>query len=207
MERLIVHEEPGSLITKAYRILCTNVLSRHNERIIEVVGVAENNNTSLVVANLAVAIAQAGKSILLVDCNLHTPKQHELFALQNSGVTDCIITGDSYKSYVQATRQVNLSVLTAGTAVENPVEMLLSGAMQKVLKESRETYDIVLLDLPSIAAASDAVALGIHADSVLLVLTNKQDKVEQAKKAKEVFLQAGVPILGCVLDKVPVKSM
>lgn len=202
MERLIVFNNPTSPVTEAYRTLCANVLAGQGEKIIiEVAGVAENTNASLVAANLAVAIAQAGKTVLLIDCNLRKPKQHELFALQSKGVTNCITGSEYYTTFVQATQQANLFVLAAGGSVVNPAETLLSVAMQSILTEVKATYDVVLIDVPPAGAISDAVALGAKTDGVVLVLTNKQDKVEQAQKAKTLFTQAGVNILGCVLDK------
>lgn len=202
MEKVIVLTEPASQVTEAYRALCTNVLAVLNRKnAIEITGVAETGNSSLVAANLAAAISQAGKTVLLVDCNLRKPQQHEIFGLQNIGVTNCITSGEHYKTYIQATRQENLFVLTAGGTVTNPAEALLSATMNSLLTDAKETFDIILLDVPSVSKVADAVALGTKTDGVLLVLANKKDKVEQAQKAKEMFNRAGVPILGCVLDK------
>ena len=204
MERLIVHKEPASVVAEAYRAMCTNVLAMLCERkIVEVVGVAANGNSSTVVANLATVMAQAGKTVLTVDCNLREPKLHELFALKNSGLSDCLSTMDDYANYVQATKQNNLYALTAGTAMtNNPSEALLSPAMQSILNDVRKSYDVILIDVPSPGIVSDAVSLGTKSDGVLLILNNKEDKVEQAQKVKEMFTQANVNVLGCVLNKV-----
>lgn len=202
MERIVVYNNPTSPVAEAYRSMCINVQAGLGEKkIVEVAGVADNSYASIVAANLAAAMAQVGKNILLLDCNLRNPRQHELFGIQNRGITDCVLSGEHYKSFVQATAQANLFVLTAGTTVRNPAEVLLSQNMQNILNETKETYDVVLLDVPPAGTVSDAVALGTKTDGVLLVLVNKQDKVEQAQKVKEMFTQAGVPILGCVLDK------
>lgn len=204
MEKLVVYKEPAGQIAEAYRIFCTNLLSGQAEnKVIEATGFADNSTASLVVANLAVTMAQAGKKVLLMDCNLHTPQQHELFALNNSGITDCITAGEDYKTFVQATQQTNLFVLTAGSIVVNsPAELLLSAAMQSIITDVKETYDVVLLDVPPVGAASGAITLGVKTDGVLLVIINKQAKVEQAKKAKEMFIKAGISVLGCVLVNV-----
>lgn len=203
MERLIVFTNSDSPVSEAYRVLCMNVLaSLDKKKILELAGVTDNSNACLIMSNLAVAMAQAGKSVLVIDCNLREPKLHELFSLQNSGLSDCLSMEDDYENYVQATKQNNLFVLTAGTAtVNNPSEALLSLAMQDILNEIRKVYDIILIDIPSAGTVSDAVSLGTKTDGVLLVLNNKEDKVEQAQKVKEMFTQANVPVLGCVLNK------
>lgn len=204
MERIVVYNNPVSPVAEAYRSMCTNVLSGlGNKKIIEVVGVTNNSGVSIVTANLAVAMAQAGKKVLIADCNLREPKLHDIFRLENSGLKDCLSMTDDYDNYVQATKQNNLFVLTAGTAtIKNPAETLLSAAMQDIVNDIKETYDIVIIDAPSVGSVSDAVALGTKTDGVLLVITNKKDKVEQAQKAKAALLQARVNILGCVLVKV-----
>lgn len=203
MERIIAYNNPASLVTEAYRTLSINILAGlGDKKILVVAAVAENTDVSLVIANLAVAMSQAGKNVLIVDCNLRDPKQHELFGLQNYGVTNCITKGELYTTYVQATKQSNLFVLAAGAAANNPAETLLSAPMETILQEAKATYDVVLLDVPPAGGIVDAVSLGTKTDGALLVLTNKKDKVEQAQKAKEMFTQVSVPILGCILNKV-----
>ena len=203
MEGLVFDKEPLGAVAEAYRILCTNVMATLREKkIIEVTGVADSSNTCAVVANLGVSLAQAGKNVLIIDCNLRNTKQHELFDLPNRGLVDCVSSGESYMTFVQATKQENLFVLAAGVTGESPTKTLQSKEMQKLLQDAKETYDVILLDVPPVTVVSDAIALGTKANGVLLVLTNKQDKVEWAQKAKEMFTQAGITILGCILDKV-----
>lgn len=202
MERIIVYKKPESPVSEAYRAMCTNLMVTLGEKkIVEMVGVADNSNISPIIANLSVAMAQAGKEVLVIDCNLRSPKQHELFGVSNIGLADCVTSGEYFKTFVQATAQANLFLLPAG-AVVNPVEILLSQTILNILNEARETYDIVLLDVSPAGGVSDAITLGIKADGVVLVLNNKEDKVVQAQKVKELFKQANVPVLGCVLNKV-----
>ena len=167
MERITVYTQPASSVAEAYRALCINVLAGVGEkRLIEVAGVSNNVDASLVIANLAVALAQAGKHVLVMDCNLRSPKQHEVFGVPNRGVTECLASTGSIADFVQQTVQQNLQVLPAGATISNPIEKLLSTTFENMLSEVKTIY-----------------------------------KVEQAQKAKEMFIQAGVPVLGCVLDK------
>lgn len=202
MEGLIICKEPEGTIAEAYRVMCANVLAALGEKkVVEVTSVSDAGNTCTVVANLAVTMAQNGKNVLVIDCNLRNPKQHELFCLQNTGVAECSTSGEYYTTFVQETMQPNLFVLAAGTIAGNPAKILLSKAIQNLLQNAKEAYDVILLDVPPVSVASDAIALGTRTDGVLLVITNKKDKVEEAQKAKEMFTQAGISLLGCVLDK------
>lgn len=201
---ITTYKEPTGPIADAYRALCFNVLAGlGTKKIIEVVGISDSN-ASVVIANLAVAMAQAEKSVLVLDCDLHNPQQHTIFGLQNRGLSDCINEGGDYNNFIQPAIQNNLKVLTAGSTVVNPAEVLLSPAMQDILLEARKAYDAILLDVPPLDTVSDAIGLGTKADGILLVITRKQDKVEQIQKAKELFMQVGATVLGCVLNKVNV---
>ena len=202
MEELIICKEPEGTVAEAYRVMCAKVLAALGEKkVVEVTSVSDAGNTCTVVANLAVAMAQAGKNVLVIDCNLRNPKQHELFCLQNKGVAEFSTSGEYYTTFVQETTQSNLFVLAAGSIAGNPAEMLSSMATQDLLQRAKETYDVILLDMPPVTVVSDAIALGTRTDGVLLIITNKKDKVEEAQKAKEMFMQAGISVLGCVLDK------
>lgn len=202
MEKIIVYSEPSSPITEAYRKLCFNLLAELSGRkIIEVAAVSSCCNSSNLLANLAVAVAQAGKKVLILDCNMRSPKQQDVFGLSNSGVADVLGSDGNLYDFVQQTEQRNLQVLTSGSPVVNPVEMLMSPAMQQILDTVCIDYDVVLVDVPPIEKVTDAIAMGSKTDGVLLVVTNKTDKVSLVQNAKKMFVQAGVPILGCVLDK------
>lgn len=203
MEKIIVYNYPTGSVTEAYRVLCANLLAGlGKKKVLEISGISIDSTSSYVTANIAVAMAQAGKKVLLIDCNLREPKQQELFGLQNRGITDYIVKGEDYKAFVQNTGQSNLFLLAAGAVVpDNPVELLLNEPVQKVFDKAKEIYDIVLLDVPSVETGAEAVALGPKTDGVVIVVTNKQDKVEQVQKAKYMFLNAGVNVLGCILDK------
>lgn len=201
MEKVIVYSNPTSPAVEDYRILCANVLSlQRDKKVIEVAGVTNENSANLVVANLAVAIAQTGQRILLVDCNLRNPQLHDIFGLQNQGLTDCLISVQDYQSFIKETAQQNLYLLTAGTMPSNPVKTLLSQPMEALLKTMREDYDIVLLALPAIGVVADAVVIGSQTDGAIIIVKNKEDKVANVQIAKDNLLKAGVFIYGCILN-------
>lgn len=203
MEKLVVYTQPTDPITEAYRVLCTNVMAGLGEKkLIEVVGISTNAGAGLVAANLAVAMAQAGHQTLVMDCNLRSPEQHLLFGLPNRGITEYLVSATSFTDFVQHTAQQNLQLLTAGTAVLNPVETLLSVPMKKLLNDVKAAYDVIILCVPVTGNTSDAIALGTLTDGAVLVIADKEDRVETALRTKESFIQADVDILGCILNKV-----
>ena len=204
---VITYKEPYSPISEAYHMLATNILAGIKEgekKRIVITSISGSTNSSVTTANIGVAIAQTGVRTLIMDCNLRNPKQHELFGVVDQGLTDCIAVQKDYKDYIVNTAQNNLFLLPAGTATLNITEISFVPAVQCILEEGVSDYDVILIDTPPVGIVADTVSLATKTAGVLLVLTNKQDKVEQAQKAKEMFTQAGVSILGCVLDKTDV---
>lgn len=200
MEKIVVFSEPDNLVTNAYHRLCTNIIAKMKEmKVIEVTSVTTDNHASIV-ANLAVAMAQAGKKVVLLDCNLRNPHQHNFFGLNNYGIMDYLTKQDNLAEYVQKTEQTNLKVLTAGNGENNPIEMLMCQEMQKLLKIIASENDVVLLDVPGVGSVVDAVALGTKIDGAILVLNNNVDKVDQVIEAKKALEQANVTVLGCILN-------
>lgn len=203
MEKIIVYKEPLCPMTEAYRILSLNLLvGLKNKKVIEVTSASSHNNCSQILANMAVAVAQTGKNVLLMDCNFRKPLQHEFFELQNEGVADILRSRQNFRDFVQMTPQSNLQVLAAGVTEDIPANIFQSPTFMQIIENVREEYDIIFLDVFAANEVTDALLLGTKADGCILIVTNKLDRVEQIQRVKERFTQAGITILGCVLDKV-----
>ena len=202
MEKVIVYSKPVSPVTEAYRALCLNLLaSLGDKKVIEVTGVTTNSNSGEVVANLAVAAAQTGKNILVMDCNFRKPMQQEVYGLQNNGIAEVLRSNVDFHDFVQATVQPNLQLLAAGTAEAEPAAILQSAELQQTIETARNEYDLVLLDVPAAGETTDAVLLGTKTDGTILVVANKTDKAENVQKVKEMLTQAGITIIGSILNK------
>lgn len=204
---LTAFNDAKSPITEAYRTIRTNLsFSGVNKqlKIIEVTSAVPNEGKSTVMASLAIVMAQAGKKILLVDCDFRNPTQHKLFGLPNKGVSNCIATGGDFHEIIQHIDQDNIDILTSGPVAPNPSEILMSSRMQEFLDTVREEYDYVLIDTPPVILVTDSAVLSSKTDGVMLVVASGQDKPELVKAAKTRLEQAGANIIGCILNKVKV---
>ena len=204
---LITLTNPRSPVSEAYRTLRTNIeFSSFDKQLRTIVvtsaGPEEGKSTTL--ANLAVTIAQAGKQVILVDCDLRKPSQHVIFGLRNDrGLTSMMIPdADLDSPPLQATAQEGLSLLTAGPLPPNPSEMLGSKRMEEIIRRLSARSDIVIFDAPPIIAVTDAAVLATKVDGVLLVVNAGGTKREQMQRAHALLKKVNAPLIGAVLNNV-----
>lgn len=207
---LITLEESKSQISEAYRTLRTNIQftgvdSQIRKLLITSAGRREGKSTT--VANLAVSMAQAGKSVLVIDADLRNPSQHKLFGLDNKqGLSIALLQNQDYQTYFRDTAVSGVRVLTGGFIPPNPAELVGSNRMKRLLAEATEQFDIVLIDTPPIIAVTDAAILAQEVDGVVLVMASGEVNKEYAKLAKELLDKVGAKILGAVLNKMDMKA-
>lgn len=207
---LITLSDPRSPISEAYRALRTN-LSFYNLdnplRSLVVTSAAPDEGKSVAIANLAVTMAQSGRRVILVDCDLRRPSLHQLFNLQaNPGFTD-IVLADNPTLPLQKTQVDNLWLLAAGTKPPNPADLLGAKKADQLIARLQEEADIILFDAPPVIAVTDATILGTKVDGVLLVVEAGKTKREHAERAKQMLEKARVRIIGAALTNAPKDSV
>jgi non-specific protein-tyrosine kinase len=204
---LITISNPRSPISEAFRTLRTNLEFSSLDkplRSMVVTSAAPEEGKSTTLANLAVAIAQAGKRVILVDCDLRRPSLHQLFnARATPGFTD-MMRDDALMSKppLQDTTVQNLWLLTSGTIPPNPAELVASRRMGEVIAALQKQADIVLFDAPPVVAVTDAALLASKVDGVLLVVSAGKTKRDHAKKAKALLDKVNAHLIGTVLTNV-----
>lgn len=205
--RLIVHTDPKSPISEAYRTLRTNIQFSSLDNPIKTMvvtsaGPGEGKTTS--VMNLAVTMAQFGSKVLLIDGDLRKPALHKIFAISNElGLTNVLVGEQDYKEGVSPTHVERLEILPAGVIPPNPSELLASNKMKQLLNKVREDYDFVIIDTPPAAVVTDASVLSAVADGTVLVCESGQVPIEGAKRAKELLENVNANIIGVILNKIP----
>jgi capsular exopolysaccharide synthesis family protein len=171
---LLITDSLSSAFAESFRDLRTAIsFSRADEPMqsILVTGTTVSEGKSTVASNLGLAFALVGKRVLVVDCDLRRPSQHENFKLNRiPGLTD-YLTGQKsdIASLVQNTMHENLFVLPAGSSVPNPNELLGSNRMLETMAMFEELYDFVILDTPPLLLISDTALLSKAVDGILMV--------------------------------------
>ncbi|TDT46093.1 CpsD/CapB family tyrosine-protein kinase [Fonticella tunisiensis] len=209
MSGLVVEKNPRSPVSEAYRTLRTNIQFASFDRDIQIIlvtssGPGEGKSTTS--ANLALTIAQAGKSVLLIDCDLRRPNLHRKFRLSNAVGLSNLLVEDLEPVQALQMYMDKLYILTSGTIPPNPAEMLASRKMKSFLEMMRREFDYIILDTPPVNAVTDAQLLSTMADGVLLVISSGEAEREAADRAKDLLNRVNANILGVVLNKVDISS-
>ncbi len=157
------------------------------------------------VANLAVTLAQSGKTVLVVDADLRRPRQHRLFKIKNTfGLTTYLTDSIELKNVIKSTEIPNLFLVNAGPMPPNPAELLGSDKMARFIKMLRDKCDYMLFDMPPMLEISDALVLGAKVDGMVLVVHGDKTSREALKKAREKLDMLKVRTIGVIINNVNV---
>lgn len=203
---LVVVEDPSALITEAFRKVRTNLWFANVDRPLHTILVTSPNpveGKSFIAANLATAIAQSGRRVILVDADLRRPRLHRLFQIRpQSGLTQSLLDGD-LKGHLLESPVENLMFLPAGPLPPNPTELLASQRMADALEELRRLADVVVVDTVPVLPLADSLVLAPRADGVILVMEAGKTRRAAARQAVESLAHAGANLVGAVLNKAP----
>lgn len=203
---LVTQNDPKNPAAEAYRVIRTGIQFAQAGKELQTIALTSctpNDGKSTTIANLAVVLTQAGKSVLLIDCDMRNPTVHKNFNLSNKvGLSSCISMGTALSDAVQKTSIEGLYALTGGVIPPNPSELLGSEQMKNVLQRAKEQYDYVLIDTPPVMPVTDALIVSRFVDGMILVIASAEIKVEMARDVKNQLQHAGANILGVVLNKV-----
>lgn len=202
----ITHYDSRSPVSEAYRAIRTNLQfagAGKQLKTLVFTSAIPGEGKSTTVANLAIAMGQDDKKILLIDCDMRKPVVHRRFGLLNRGLSNCFAEDLPLKEVIQADVFPNLDVVTSGPVPPNPAELLGSKKMEALLQEAAETYDYVFLDMPPVLAVTDAALMSSRVDGTVIILGSGDIGPDEGKQAKELLEKVHANILGVILNKVP----
>lgn len=156
-----------------------------------------------IACNLAVAMALAGHSVILVDADFRRPDLHRIFHRPENVGLGNLILGDRPESEVfMSTPLANLRVVCTGPTPPDPSELLGSTRMAALVGRLKELADIVIFDTPPVGAVTDATVLATMVDGVVLVVEGGRTPVSSVTKARDILQSVNARVLGVVLNKV-----
>ena len=205
----VMEKAPKSIDAEAYRSLRSNIeySSFDDEyRVIVVTSSVAGEGKTTTSGNLAIALAQSGNSVLLVDCDMRKPSIHKMFKISNAAGTAELLLRKKLFEEVANKYNENLTIITAGKIPPNPSEMLASRAMTAFIEEMKKEFKYIILDTPPLQAVTDAQVLSTKADGVLLVVKAGSTKKEMVLNSVDLIKKVHGKVIGTVLNGVENKK-
>lgn len=209
MNELIVATNPKSSIAEAIKTIRTNLqFSSVDDKVKSILVTSSffGEGKSFVTSNLAVAFAQAGTKVLIVDCDLRRGRQHNIFHVENlEGLSNLLIDDveKKYKHYIKKTRYENIYVLPMGIVPPNPSELLASDKNKQLVEILAKNYDLVIYDGVPVGGLTDSIIMADLVDKIVIVSAYKQTPIELLNNTKKNLEKFSDKIAGVVLNKYP----
>ena len=205
---MAVLEAPGSELAEAFRVLRTSILlssSPHSPQVLLVTSAHPSEGKTFASVNLALALAQRGSRVLLVDADLRKPSILKALGLPEGGergLSSFLAEGHDLDSVLQVFAPApNLWLLPPGPIPPNPAELVSSPAMEGLVRDLRQRFDHIVLDSPPLLLVTDGILLSTLADGVVLVVESGATSRGALNRVRRILDRAGANTLGAALNK------
>lgn len=194
------------MVEEAYKSFRTNLrftLSGDKCKKIMISSPFPEDGKSTTSVNIAIAIAQTGAGVLLIDCDLRKGRVHNYFNLKSTpGVSDILSGMLGLEEVIQNTGFDNLQVMTIGSIAPNPTELLSSNSMEELMKRLEKYYEYIIIDTPPVEVVSDSLSLVKVVDGVVLVVREGVSTYPNITRAINKYKFVEAKILGFVINGV-----
>ncbi len=198
-------------LIEAFRSLRTSILLSTADRppsTLLVSSTQPGEGKTTIASNLAIALAQVGQRVLLVDADLRSPSLHRLFGAQeNLGLVSCLAGHQDWRTVVRPSGSPGLDLIFCGPIPPNPSELLSSGRMGALIRSAREQYEFIILDSAPMLALADSRILATQVSGVLLVVKNATIPREQVKQTLSGIRNVGANVVGVALNGVDLHTI
>ncbi|MEM7138842.1 MAG: polysaccharide biosynthesis tyrosine autokinase [Myxococcota bacterium] len=206
----IVHTNPMSTAAESCRTLRTNLTFMSVDSPVNTLVITSadpKDGKTTLATNLAIAFAQGGQRVLLIDADLRRPRVHEGLNLENEyGLTNALVGEQRLADVTQPTEVDNLFVVTSGPLPPNPAELLHTPSFKRLLNEAQSQFDRVIFDSPPLRAVTDAAVLAPQCAGTLLVVRAEITTREEVQSAIRSLRDVNANVVGGVLNDVTVTA-
>jgi capsular exopolysaccharide synthesis family protein len=203
---MLVHHYPKSAAAEAARAIRTNLLLTspdHPYKTLLVTSPSPAEGKTMVATSVAIAMAQAGQRVCLVDCDLRRPRVHTVFGSPIApGVTVAMLDPSKLDEALVKTSAPDLWVLPAGPTPPNPADLMHSDAFGRLLEALQSRFDRIVIDSPPAGIVTDPVVLSTRVDATLLVVRARRTRRESARHALRALTDVGGTVPGFIINAV-----
>lgn len=197
--------------TEAFRLLRTNLQFidlDHRARVLVVTSAVPGEGKTMTSTNLAVALAQAGRTVLIIDADLRRPRVASTLGVDPAiGLTTALVGKAQIEDAIQVHEPSGLHVLASGAKPPNPTEILQSRVTHDLIRRLRQSYDMIIIDAPPLLPVADASVLSTLADGAILVVRHGQTTRDQVAEAVNRVSQVGSRLYGVVVNMVAKRAI
>ena len=201
-----IFREPRSMAAECCRSIRTNILFMspdHPMRTMVITSPSPQEGKTTTAINLAIAMAEAGGRVLLIDTDMRRPRLHRSFAVPNQvGVSTLILGNTKLEDAIKHTDIPNLDVLPCGPIPPNPSELLHTKRFAQILEDCKTRYERIILDSPPTSAVTDPAVLGNLVDGVILIVKGASTTREAAAHARRQLVSAKCRLLGVIVNEI-----
>ncbi len=206
---LITFSDPKSMLSESYRNIRTSILLSFSKKAPKKIAITSPNpgeGKTTTTINTAIALAQTGAQVLIIDSDMRNPRLHRIFDKPNeTGLSNFLSGNAELESIVTKTEIPNLSYVLAGPIPPNPSELIGSDLFKQMLESLGERFHHILIDCPPVLGFADSVILSTLVEGVILVALGGSTPRETLTDAKELLLQVNARILGVVINGVDIQ--
>ena len=203
---LIVHTHPMSSVAECCRTIRTNLTFMSADdplRALVVTSAGPREGKTTVAISLAIALAQSGKRVLLIDTDLRRPRIHRTFGVSSAvGITSVLVGETPLEDAFQETVVPGLSVLPCGPIPPNPSELLHTARFRELVADASKRFDQVIFDSPPLGAVTDAAIIAPQVDGAIVVMKVQSTNRDAASLALRQLRDVGAVIVGSILNDV-----
>lgn len=201
--------EPSSPVVEQLRVLRSQLMLRwfnaeSRSEALAIVSPGQGEGRSFIAANLAIVFSQLGERTLLIDANLRTPRQHEIFKLGNNGGLSEVLAARASEAavVVKIPALIDLYVLPAGAVPPNPQELLGRPTLAKALRSLSNDFDVVIMDTPAAGNYADAQTIAARAGSALMLARKNHSSFPDVVELSSSLRHSGATLVGSVLNDI-----
>ncbi len=203
---VVTLHKPQSNTSECYRGIRTSLFFANKKeaaRVIQISSPLPGDGKSTLASNIAVSLAQSGRQVLLVDCDLRRPRGAKIFGVGDDvGLSSCILGEATISDAAKPTPVEGLQVMSSGPRVSNPSELLVSPEFEELLNEMRSQYEYVIIDTPPVLSVSDPASVAPLVDAVILTMRLRRNSRPIAEQAKHILDSVDAKIVGIVINGV-----
>jgi len=200
--------KPTSSVSESIRGIRTSLMLPHpRPKVIAITSTVPSEGKTMLALNLARVAANSGQKVVLIDCDFRRPRIHSAFGISNEHtLIDVIANAKKFAEVSRIEMETGLMVVPSKSIPGNPLDLLDSQGMRKLIEAMRDKFDMVILDCPPVLAVSDIKIIGQYTDKLIYNVKWDDTPREAVLSGLKQVAEADIPIAGIVLTSVNIKK-